>query len=162
MFPDLRTLAIYGLGALLVASLGTACVERTGKLKARADLSDERRARAEETVERERIARRATERNRQIEQERQAAANARERQKDETILNIDSRLRDALGKLQDRAERPASGGGATGNPIAQASCTGAGLYRADAGFLIGEAAAAARIAAERDYCHDRYDGLSIR
>ena len=152
---DLKTWMAIAIAAL-AALVG---LQQVRVSNAKANLSNERRERAEETTERERIARRATERNRQIEQERQAAADARERQKDETILNIDSRLRDALGKLQGRPERPASGGGTTGNPIAQASCTGAGLYRADAGFLIGEAAAAARIAAERDYCHDRYDGL---
>lgn len=125
----------------------------------KAELAEERQARAEETTERERIARRATERNRQIEQERNARAAALERQKDEQILNFNARLADALGQLRDRPERPAGGGGAASNPAAQAACTGAGLYRPDAAFLIGEAAAAARIAAERDYCHDRYDGL---
>lgn len=126
---------------------------------AQTSLATERQERAEETTERERIARRATERNREIEQQRLARAAALERQKDEQILNVNARLADALGQLRDRPERPAGGGGAGSNSTPQAACTGTGLYRPDAAFLIGEAAAAARIAAERDYCHDRYDEL---
>lgn len=144
---------------LIAGLLATIGVQQVRVSNAKANLAEERQERAEETTERERIARRATERNRQIEQERVADAAAKERLKDEQILNINARLLNALGELRERPERPAGGGGAASNPTAQASCTGAGLYRPDAAFLIGEAAAAARIAAERDYCHERYDGL---
>ncbi|MDM0032095.1 hypothetical protein QTI33_08075 [Variovorax sp. J22P271] len=148
------------LAIVFAAVLAFAGVQTVRVSDGKAELAKERQERAEETTERERIARRATERNRQIEQERTALATAQEKARDEQILNIDARLRDALGQLRDRPDRPAGGGGAAGNPAAQAACTGAGLYRPDAAFLIGEAAAAARIAAERDYCHERYDGLS--
>lgn len=141
---------------VLLAALGLQTV-RVSTTKA--TLAEERQERAEETAERERIARLATERNREIEQERIARAAAQERQKDESILNINARLADALGRLSDRPDRPAGGGQGAVNPAPQAACTGTGLYRPDAAFLIGEAAAAARIARERDYCHERYDGL---
>jgi hypothetical protein len=144
------------VAGVLLAALGLQTV-RVSTTKA--TLAEERQERAEETTERERIARRATERNREIEQERIARAAAQERQKDEQILNINARLADAIGRLSDRPDRPAIGGQAPINPSPQAACTGTGLYRPDAAFLIREAAAAARIAAERDYCHDRYDGL---
>lgn len=141
---------------LLLAALGLQTVR---VFTTKATLAEERQERAEETAERERIARRATERNREIEQERIARSAAQERQKDEQILNINARLADAVGRLSDRPDRPASGGQAASNPAPQATCTGAGLYRPDAAFLVREAAAAARIAAERDFCHERYDAL---
>lgn len=144
------------VAALLLGLLGLQTLRVS---RGQAELAAERQDRAEETVERERIARRATERNRQIEQARTAAAAALERQKDEAIQNLDARLRDALGRLSDRPERPAGGGAAASNPAPAPACTGAGLYRPDAAFLIGEAAAAARIAVERDACHDRYESL---
>ncbi|MDN8617888.1 hypothetical protein [Variovorax ginsengisoli] len=150
----------FWLAIAFAAVLAFAGLQTVRVAGGKTELAEERRERAEETTERERIARRATERNRQIEQERTALATAQEKAKDEQILNIDARLRDALGQLSERPDRPAGSGGAAGNPPAQAACTGAGLYRPDAAFLIGEAAAAARVAAERDYCHERYDGLS--
>lgn len=126
---------------------------------AKTNLAEERQERAEETSERERIARRATERNREIEQERQAEAGRLERLRDEQTLALNDRLRDALGRLSDRPDRPASGGQGSGNPAAPTSCTGAGLYRSDGQFLARLAARAAAVVAERDYCHARYEAL---
>lgn len=90
--------------------------------------------------------------NRKTEQTWQDAANQKVKAKDETILNINARLADALGRLSDRPARPAADI-VPANPRTAASGTGAGLYREDGQFLAGEAAAAARIAAERDACY---------
>jgi hypothetical protein len=73
--------------------------------------------------------------------------------------------RDALlDRLRDRAQRPAGGaGGASavpGNTGVDASaqrCTGAGLYREDAAFLVGEAARADLIRAALAACYADMD-----
>jgi hypothetical protein len=83
-----------------------------------------------------------------------------ERKRNAQVASLNARLADALGELRNRPERPAAASGPAGNPPAGASCTGAGLYRPDAEFLVREAARADRILAERDYCHDRYEALT--
>lgn len=84
-----------------------------------------------------------------------------ERIRNAKLQAADARIAGLLGQLRDRPERPGAGGG--GNvpvdPAPRQACTGAGLYRADAAFLVWYAANTARLVAERDYCHDRYDAL---
>lgn len=84
------------------------------------------------------------------EQEWQAAADAQQKAKDEQISKINRRLVAALGELRNRPERPAV---VPENSSTCRSGTGAGLYRPDGAFLIGDAAAAARVASERDACY---------
>ncbi|MDP9991951.1 cytidylate kinase [Variovorax boronicumulans] len=52
IFPDLKTPLLWALGLALVAALATAGIERTRAAGARADLSTEKRARAEENTAR--------------------------------------------------------------------------------------------------------------
>lgn len=58
--------------------------------------------------------------------------------------------------LQNRPDRPAGGSVPTGAASAVAG-TGAGLYRADAGFLVGEAARAEGLRIQLADCRARYD-----
>lgn len=124
---------------------------RAGKANVRADFDKYKIEQSAQAVKAE-VAARAKE------QEWQASADATTKAKDETILNINARLADAVGRLSDRPARPASGG-VPANTSVVASATGAGLYREDGRFLAGEAAAAATIAAERDACYAQYESL---
>lgn len=90
--------------------------------------------------------------NRRTEQTWQDAANQSLKDKDEAILNINARLADVTGRLSDRPTRPAVQLVPSG-AVAVASGTGAGLYRDDGIFLVGFAASAAKVAAERDQCY---------
>lgn len=78
-----------------------------------------------------------------------------ERKRDAILHDTNARLAVALSELRNRPERPASG-----DSTSTQACTGTGLYRPDAAFLAREAAAAARIAAERDYYYERYMSLT--
>lgn len=110
--------------------------------------------------------------------QREAEANAREtfrrtelqaqaeRAKDERLESL-ARRADALAReLRSRPERPtgdaAASAASTGrsDPATSTACTGASLYRSDAQFLVGEAARADRILAERDACFDKYEALT--
>lgn len=88
----------------------------------------------------------------------QAAADEERRSRDEKLKRMDADLRVALGELRKRPARgeaprrdlPAP----SGAPLH--SCTGAELYRDDAGVLTREAARAQRILGERDACATLY------
>lgn len=102
-----------------------------------------------------------SEKNRRIEAERVRLAAQAQQRKDDALHAINTRLAAALGELRSRPERPA-GGVVPGNPAAGQGCTGAQLFRPDSEFLVREAARADRILAERDYCHQRYDALTVK
>lgn len=91
----------------------------------------------------------------------QAGADEARRKTDAENQKRDARLADALKRLQDRPARPQPGpGGLSQVPAGagpQSGCTGAGLYRDDAEFLVGRADVAERVRAQRDYCYERYD-----
>lgn len=110
--------------------------ERADREKQRAD--DERHARA-------------------VEGQLRDTAAAITKESDETKRTLAARA-DALAReLRNRPERPAAGSATAAAAAPAAGATGAGLYRPDAEFLAGEAAAAARIAVERDECRAQYD-----
>jgi hypothetical protein len=96
-----------------------------------------------------------------IENRRQSMATEIQQRKDNEFNTINARLAAALERLQQRPDRPAPGSAPTSGPAVAQGCTGAGLYRPDGQFLAGEAAAATRIGAERDYCYARYNTLVI-
>lgn len=80
------------------------------------------------------------------------------RTKNAHIARLDADLATALAGLQNRPDRPSGGSlptdtGAGSNP----GCTGAGLYRPDAGFLIREADRAQRVLADLAQCQSAYD-----
>lgn len=86
-------------------------------------------------------------------------AGAAQGKKDEQALAALAADRGRLERLlRNRPYRPAPG--VPGTPAASGSgsagATGAGLYREDGEFLAGEAAAAKRIAIERDSCLAQY------
>lgn len=78
---------------------------------------------------------------RKREQELQAAADKDRRVLNGTIARVRAERDDALGRLQDRADRPQAGANGivlpqpAGTGSAAGSCTGAELYRSDAQFL---------------------------
>lgn len=103
-------------------------------------------------------ARKAEAEARTTERKWQERANETAKAKDETILNINARLDDALGELRNRPNRP------TGDvPSTASTCkggTGAGIYAEDAGLLIREAARADRLRAALAACYSQYDALT--
>lgn len=74
------------------------------------------------------------------------------------IESLNLRVADLVGSLSKRPQRPATSGGAvpTGgsSPVA---CTGAGLYREDAAFLVGESARANKLRIQLAECQGRHD-----
>lgn len=99
-------------------------------------------------------ARQAEADNRQVEQSWQTYANQKGAQKDAEIKAQRDRADTLARELRHRESRPATVGGNV--PARSGSCassTGAGLYREDGEFLVGEAAAAAQIGKERDACY---------
>ena len=73
---------------------------------------------------------------------------------DQKILT--ARVAALRDQLRHRPKRPAPGSPVAPVAIAPAGNTGAGLYREDSDFLVGDAAAAAQIVAERDICYAQY------
>jgi len=127
-------------------------VYRAGKANVRADFDAYRIA---QTI----ALQKADAANRAKEQEWQDSANQTTKDKDEAIQNIRARLDDAIGKLHDRPQRPASG------PVPASSCdgkgaTGAGIYAQDAEFLVREAARADLLRAALGACYSQYDALT--
>ena len=103
----------------------------------------------------------------------EAGHRARERTQAQTLQAITTKadhektrlaadLRAALDSLRNRPQRPAAGGGdvPTGgsDPVA---CTGAGLHREDAAFLVREAARADSIRLQLAACQAAYNGAVI-
>lgn len=87
----------------------------------------------------------------------QDQANETAKAKDETILNINARLDDALGELRNRPSRPAGDVPSTANTCK--GTTGAGIYAEDAAVVIREAARADRLRAALAACYSQYDAL---
>jgi len=66
-------------------------------------------------------------------------------------------LQRALDSLRNRPERPASGGDVPTGAADPVACTGAGLYRPDAEFLVREAARADSIRLQLAACQAAFD-----
>jgi hypothetical protein len=80
------------------------------------------------------------------------------RTKNAQITRLGADLAAALAGLQNRPDRPSGGNlptdtGAGPNP----GCTGAQLYKSDAGFLVRESARADRLLADLAQCQAAYD-----
>jgi len=59
--------------------------------------------------------------------------------------------------LRNRPDPPAGGGDVPTGATGDLGCTGAGLYRPHAGFLVGEAARANQLRAQLAECRAKYD-----
>ena len=89
-----------------------------------------------------------------LKDQHQAAADKIEKDKNDQINAISSRLANALVELRNRPSRPKS------EATNAATCgTGATLYAEDAEFLIREAARADQIRSALQACYDQYDSL---
>ena len=132
-------------------AFGGAFTYRAGKASVRVEFDKYKLEQAAQTVKAE-VAARAKE------QQWQASADATTKAKDETILNINARLADAVISLRNRPERPASGV-VPDAPGACPAATGTRLYRDDSEFLSRIASSAAIVVAERDACYAQYNEL---
>ena len=89
-----------------------------------------------------------------LKDEHQAAADKIEKEKNDQINAINSRLANALVKLRNRPSRPKS------EATNASTCgTGATLYAEDGSFLIGEAARADKLRSALQACYEQYDSL---
>lgn len=97
----------------------------------------------------------------------EASARSREQAAAATLATIEQKASDeqkslatqlaaAHRELRNRPERP-SGGDVPKGPAGGVGCTGAGLYRPDAAFLVGESARANKLRIDLAACQSRYD-----
>ena len=89
-----------------------------------------------------------------LKDQHQAAADKIEKDKNDQINAISSRLANALVSLRNRPSRPQ-----VETPNAAACGTGATLYAEDGAFLIGEAARSDTLRSALQACYDQYDSL---
>lgn len=82
-------------------------------------------------------------------------------EKNVQITSLNSKLSDALIRLQQRPKRPISTTDNTNTQTTNTTCTGAFLAREDAEFLTREAATSDRLAAERSYYYNEYENLRL-
>lgn len=80
------------------------------------------------------------------------------RTKDEKITELNHTVAAALERLRKRPERPAQGN-LPSDPAADpnAGCTGAGLYKSDGEFLIGESSRADLVLIDLAQCQGQYE-----
>jgi len=89
-----------------------------------------------------------------LKDEHQAAADKIEKDKNDQINAINTRLSNALVELRNRPSRPKS------EATNASTCgTGATLYAEDGSFLIGEAARADKLRSALQACYEQYDSL---
>lgn len=74
----------------------------------------------------------------------------------QTLRDDNARLQLTIDSLRKRPQRPTTSQAVSDSPSCETTGTGAGLYREDAEFLIGEAARASAVVAERDYYYAAY------
>ena len=73
------------------------------------------------------------------------------------INSDNARLQSTIDGLRKRPSRTTTSQGVSNTSSCEGAGTGAGLYREDAEFLIGEAARASAVVAERDYYYTAYE-----
>lgn len=71
--------------------------------------------------------------------------------------DLQRRVAALTDSLRNRPDRPASGGDVPQSPANPMACTGAGLYREDGAFLVGESARADQLRADLAACQAAYD-----
>jgi hypothetical protein len=99
---------------------------------------------------------------REREQELQLGANNDREERNKQLREANARVAALTNVVRERADRPAETSavsGAAGTGPTTASCTGAGLYRPDGEFLVGEAAAGRECQAFLRECRTGYERL---
>lgn len=142
----------------LAAAMATTCVHTHQRDSARASLSSLQAAVKADAIERTELARRAEADRRErmgVFEAALAAINLKEANEKQALAADVSRLR---GELRQRPQRTAGAGAVSGGSgSAVGGCTGAGLYREDGDFLVGEAAAAKTLARQLASCRSKYN-----
>jgi hypothetical protein len=114
------------------------------------------RGRDEALAEYTAAALKASQAARQREQALRETITQTQKEADHEKARLRTRLAAALDSLRNRPERPAGGDvPADSSPIV--ACTGASLFRADAEFLVREAARADQLRADLQACQEAYD-----
>lgn len=80
----------------------------------------------------------------------------------QTLRDDNARLQLTLDSLRKRPSRATTSQGISNSSSCEATGTGAGLYREDAEFLIGEASRASAVVAERDYYYAAYRAAEVK
>ena len=97
------------------------------------------------------------------EQDLQAKADKTLQEKDHALRDSNARATALVNSVRNRTDRPTEGSGTSQTADATkdgSSGTGAGLYRPDAEFLIGEAARGNKLRAELKACYAQYDNAA--
>lgn len=120
-------------------------------------LERERRAHATTRADHATAALAATENARLRERSAAATLSAITQKATDETADLQRRVAALAHSLRNRPERPAAGGDVPAGPADPVACTGAQLYREDAGFLVGEAARADQLRIDLDRCQAAYD-----
>lgn len=160
IFTLLRNTHTYW--AMLAAALVlTNCATATQRDSARRDLAELRTATAQAEALRSETARIAEASHRASERANTEALQAVTMKATHEKNRIAADLRVALDGLRNRPERPASSGGAVPEGASDGvGCTGAGLARPDAEFLVGYAADAAGLQSALAACQSAYSAAA--
>ena len=135
--------------AVIAALMATNCATLAQRDSARVDLSTLKTEHAE-------AARAAEASARAKEQEAAATLAKTEKEARDAQKRLSADLAAALRELRDRPKRPASGDvpKSGGDPV---GCTGTGLHREDAEFLVGESARADQLRIALARCQAAFD-----
>ena len=176
---------LWALVAVVLAGLGAVGIQqlRIGELRVELANAKAGQSRVQGELEQERAGRAEDRAGWAEELERQASAHARDqaqaREKERLMQLAADKLRNdayaqisrltrardaALDELRNRPERPptatVTADGVPPTSSSPSGCTGAGLYRADAEFLVRFAASAKQLGIERDTCYRQYPGAA--
>ena len=144
--------------AVCAGSLMHGCVLEHQRDTARRDLSGLKAQVMEQETTRAEVARLAEAGRRAAEKTHSAEMDAINRRTADEKTRLDAAVAAALAGLQQRPDRPAARGGPVpGNTATDVACTGAQLFRADAAFLVREAARADQLRISDEDCRAKYD-----
>lgn len=158
MLDWLKTYAMAGLGIALALALACAGLQTVRLAQLETQFANHKtrvaniRAHQEEQHAIDQAAARITE------QTLAAEADTTRKEKHEAVTTLERRVAALSERLRlERADRPAASGSEATPPASPGpGSTGAGLYRQDGIFLVGEAASAAQVGIERDACRKLY------
>lgn len=150
------------MSRFLLAMAGIALVgANLGWLAERHLHAETRAAWATERAESAEAAQVAESEYRAREQANTESLNAIQRKAEHEKADLRRRAAALADGLRNRPQRPASGGDVPASAADPVACTGAQLYRPDAGFLVGESARADQLRADLAACQAAYDAAVI-